>query len=70
MGTSINTVVLVDLWDSWMCLLFSLLYHQGVNTLVADVDTKKQPREPHIVIPQTGCFVFTALAEKAMQLSI
>lgn len=38
-----------------MCLLFSLLYHQGVNTLVADVDTKKQAREPHIVIPQTGC---------------
>lgn len=54
MITCVSTVVPVQVWESGMFLFFSLLY-QGVNTLIAGVDTKKQPRQPHIVIPWTGC---------------
>lgn len=51
------------------CLFFSLLY-EGVNTVFVAADTKKQPREPHTVTPQTGLFVSAALAEKTKQLWI
>lgn len=54
MVTSVNTVVSPEVLESGMCRFFSLPY-QGVNALIADVDTKKQPRKPHIVIPKTGC---------------